>query len=180
MTCYNPHMSEDKPHLQIVGPDFDHTHDEEFAPLPFYPWDERPITVPLDDDEVATALHLAKGDVPAAAVLLKVGSHLVDRRLRRSPTLQRILSEAQSLVLHRAAAEYIRALDSDNDRRREWGAKNLLASRLAQGHPFSPAPPLTQQTNANLTVNTGSRTVTFRWRTDEDDAPIIDNDGAAG
>jgi hypothetical protein len=42
---------------------------EEFVPLPWFPWETRPETLPLDDDEVATALYLANGDLKEAAAL---------------------------------------------------------------------------------------------------------------
>ena len=35
---------------------------DEFVPLPFYGWAERPLSLPLDDDEAATALYLARRD----------------------------------------------------------------------------------------------------------------------
>ena len=62
------------PHLTLVTPTHTQSeHDQEFIPLPFYPWTERPSTLPLDPDECATAIHVAKGDIPkAAAALLKV------------------------------------------------------------------------------------------------------------
>jgi hypothetical protein len=35
----------------------------EFEPLPYFPWDERPTSLPLTHDEAATAIFLAKGDL---------------------------------------------------------------------------------------------------------------------
>jgi hypothetical protein len=63
---------------------------EEFAPLAFYPWDTRPLTVPLDVDECATALFLSRGDINAAAALLKVSATQFKKMVRRHPRLQRL------------------------------------------------------------------------------------------
>ena len=76
------------PHLTLVKPTTTNTttdHDQEFIPLPFYPWSERPSTLPLDPDEAATAIHIAKGDIPAAAALLKVPEFRLNRLIRRTP-----------------------------------------------------------------------------------------------
>ena len=139
---------------------------------------ERPSHLPLDPDEVATAIHFAKGDVPAAAMLLKAPHHRVARLIKASPRLTRILLEHIDLQVSRAASEYIRALDSDQDRRREWAAAKIMASRAAQSHPFAPAPPQPSAAAASLTLAqnaAGGRTLTFRWRTDSDDNPPSDD-----
>lgn len=161
-------MSADKPYLTLVDPNRDASADDEFEPLPHYPWDERPPTLPLDLDECATAIHLTQGDLPAAAALLKVPLHKVNRQILHHPRLARILGEAQSLAVARAAAEYVQALDSPHDRRREWAAKNLLSTRAAAGHPFAPNPQGTSVTLSQTSID-GQRKISFRWRTDADD-----------
>jgi hypothetical protein len=64
---------------------------DEFVPLPYFPWLSRPETLPLDADEAATALYLAKGNPAAAAALLKVSPARLNRVVRRSPRLQRLV-----------------------------------------------------------------------------------------
>ena len=49
--------------------------------------------------------------------------------------------------------------------------------RAAIGHLFSPAPAATTQSNASLSANPQTRTLTFRWRTDADDQPNDDDVG---
>jgi hypothetical protein len=143
----------------------------EYLPLPFYPWDERPPTLPIDADEAATALYLAKGVLQQAAALLKVADMRLRRLVQQSPRLQRIQTEQYGLAVDRSAGKYIEALDAPDARRQEWGAKNILASRAAIGHPFSPAPAQpTQSTTLTLT----DRTITYRWRTDQDPDPNDD------
>jgi hypothetical protein len=166
-------MSNDKPYLTLVDPSSHPEHDEEFAPLPYYPWDERPPTLPIDADEAATAIHLAH-NLPDAAQLLKVPEIRLKRLVRASPRLQRILEESFGLALDRAVAVPIRTLYNPNADQRalEWASTKLLQSRLAMGHPLSPAPPSSVQSNAQVQV-TPTR-ITFRWRTDADDAPDDD------
>lgn len=164
----------DKPYLTLVDPTTtDPAHDEEFAPLPYYPWDERPPTLPLSTEEAATAIHLAHGDIPLAASLLKTPHYRLARLIRASPRLTRIRDESFSLALDHAASIPIRTLfNPDADQRaKEWASTKLLQSRIAAGHPLSPAPPATTQSNAQLTVNQATKTISFRWRTDADDEP---------
>ena len=63
---------------------------DEFLPLPFYGWLERPLDLPIDPDEAATAIYLAHGALNRAAELLKVSPARLNRVVRRSPRLQRL------------------------------------------------------------------------------------------
>lgn len=119
----------DHPHLTLVDPHKMGEHDREFIPLPYYPWESRPETVPLDTDECATAIHIARGHIPRAADLLKVAEFKLARMVRHHPHLARIQSEELELEVHKAAWEYSKALDSDNDRRREWGRARSWRAR---------------------------------------------------
>ena len=150
------------PHLTLVTSTTASEHDQEFIPLPFYPWTQRPDTLPLDPDECATAIHIAKGDIPKAADLLKVPEFRLNRLIRRTPRLQHVLSEANELTTHRAASEYIRALDDPSDRRREWAASKIMASRAAADHPFAPAPAGSTTSN-NVTINQDNKEITIHW-----------------
>lgn len=163
----------DKPYLTLVDPrtTSTHEHDGEFVPLPYYGWLERPATVPLEIEECETAIHLAEGHIPKAASLLKVPQFKLDRMIRRHPRLQRIYEEAARLVGHRSAGEMIDALDSPHDRRREWAATKILASKACRDHPFSPAPAEPSSASIALTQTPTSRTITFRFRNDSDPDP---------
>lgn len=163
----------DKSYLTLVDPRsaHSHEHDSEFIPLPFYPFDERPASMLLELEECETAIHLAEGHIPKAAALLKVPQFKLDRMLRRHPRLQRIYEESCRLVGHRGAGEMIDALDSPNDRRREWAATKILASKACRDHPFSPAPAEPSQASIALTQTPNSRTITFRFRNDSDPDP---------
>jgi hypothetical protein len=167
------------PHLTLVDPHYLSDHDQEFIPLPFYSWDERPITLPLDADECATAIHLAHGELVHAAELLKVPIVRLNRLVRQSPRLQRVLDEALSTALIKARSIPLRTLfNPDADQRAlEWASTKVLQSRLAIGDPLSPAPATSIQANASLQVSAPQRTITFRWRTDADDIPRDDGGG---
>jgi hypothetical protein len=164
-------MDKDHPHLTLVDPHLDRSNDDEFVPLPHYPWDTRPAHLPLDHDECATAIHLAHGELTRAAALLRTPLHRLTRLIKSSPRLQRVHLESFEHALIRAAAVPIDTLfDPASDQRaKEWASTKVLQSRLAQGHPLAPAPPQASQ-SAALTVNPQSRSITFRWRTDADDA----------
>jgi hypothetical protein len=158
-------------HLRLIDPsDTAQGNDDEFVPLPFYPWEERSPTLPIDFDEAATAIHLAHGELNKAAALLKVPLYRLTRLVKQSPRLQRIHQESFETALIRAAAVPIDTLfDPNSDQRaKEWASTKVLQSRLAIGHPLSPAPPASAQ-SASLTVSPAQRSITFRWRTDADD-----------
>jgi hypothetical protein len=69
---------------------------EGLIPLPYYPWISRPQTVPLDEDESATALFLSGGDIDRAAALLKVAPSILKRSIRRSSRLFRLCEDLRA------------------------------------------------------------------------------------
>jgi hypothetical protein len=63
----------------------------EFAPLAWFPWDVRPDSRPLEEDECATALYLSNGHIADAAKLLKADAKLMKRAIGRSAKLRHLL-----------------------------------------------------------------------------------------
>jgi hypothetical protein len=63
---------------------------DEFFPLLYFGLLERPLSLPLDVEEAATALYLAHGDIDKAAARLKVTPARLDRVICRSPQLMRL------------------------------------------------------------------------------------------
>jgi hypothetical protein len=64
---------------------------DEFLPLPFYGWISRPESLPLDDEEIATALFLDQGRLDQAAARLKVDQRRLKKAIRRNAGLRRLL-----------------------------------------------------------------------------------------
>jgi hypothetical protein len=65
---------------------------DEFVTLPWYNWDARPETVPLSEEEAETALFLAQGNIKRAADLLKVTPARLNKSIRKSYGLQRLIA----------------------------------------------------------------------------------------
>jgi hypothetical protein len=63
----------------------------EFVQLPYFPWDTRPSTVPLDPDECATAIYLSDGKLDRAAELLKIDQRQLKKMIRCTPRLRHLL-----------------------------------------------------------------------------------------
>lgn len=156
-------------------------NDNEFLPLPYYPFSERPETIELTQEEAATAIHLAGGHMPKAASLLRVPEVRLKRLLRASPYLQRVLEEEAGLVVDRAYSKYIEALDAEDARRQEWGATKIMQSRAAMGHLFAPA-----SASSTISASTGGSVgeVVFHWRQRVDaidaiEGEVVDGSGEA-
>ena len=57
-----PHPSRSMPAPPTVPPDLGMS----FSPCLFFPYEERPLDLPLDVEECATAIYLKNGDLDAA------------------------------------------------------------------------------------------------------------------
>ena len=163
-------MQDDKPPLRLVGPLGD---PQEFIPLPYYTWTERPSTVPLTYDECATALFLVNGSPHRAALLLKVPLVVLNRAIRNHPRLVPLLDELNQAVVTRARSVAIDTLfDPEADARRlEWASTKILSSKIAQSDPFAPA-----GSSPTLTINNDNRELVFHWRTEP--LPLQDDSAA--
>jgi hypothetical protein len=69
---------------------------DEFLPLPYFPWESRPETLPLDADEIATSLFLANGHLGKAAGLLKVSEMRLNRSIRGKQNLLRLIERLKA------------------------------------------------------------------------------------
>ena len=112
---------------------------------------------------------------PAPPSFSRFPSFVSTVRSALPPGLLVFLPSLTKAVAAKAAAEPIHAIfdDASDDRRREWASSTkILQSRMARGHPFSPAPPEPAAGVTNsLTLASGPKTVTFRWRTAADRDP---------
>ena len=66
----------------------------EFLPLPFFPQENRPG--PIDLEDAATALFLSNGDINRAAERLRVTPARLNKCIRKSPRLTRLQARLTS------------------------------------------------------------------------------------
>ena len=133
--------------------------DNEFLPLPYYPWDRRPSYSSLDDEEVATALYLAEGEFEIAARHLRVDPLRLIRAVNRSERLRRLHAELASLLNDKVLREYKRAFESQDDRRREWAASKVSQTKQFQAHPLAP----NSNVPAAVTLANGPGKIIISW-----------------
>jgi hypothetical protein len=133
--------------------------DNEFLPLPYYPWEKRPSHQRIEEDEAATALYLAEGVIADAAHRLRCEPLRLTRAISRSMKLRKLHEELVSLLNDKVHQEYLKAFLSDDDRRREWAAAKLVQTKQFQSHPLAP------NTNVPvpLAVNGGPARIVISW-----------------
>jgi hypothetical protein len=93
----------------------------------------------LDLAHVSRTLAKHYGDICAAARELKVSGPDLKRLTWARPHLLDEAHDEMDVVVAVAWGELIRALDSDNPRRREWAAEKVLSSWVARNSPYAPA-----------------------------------------
>lgn len=120
--------------------------DEEFLPLPFFPYEERPAHVPVDVEEAATALYLDKGVVGDAAQRLRIPELKLQRIIDRSPRLTRLHKELVALLNDKVLKQVITAFDDPENRRKEWAAAQVIRSDSFKSHPLAPSRDSSQPT----------------------------------
>ena len=158
----------DTPHLKLVDGSAVSDLDAEFVPLPYYSWETRPSHLPLDVEEVATALYLAGGLIARAAERLKCEPLKVVRAIARSARLQRLHQELASLLNDKVHEEYLKAFEATDDRRREWAASKLSQTNQFQNHPLAPY----NSAPAQLANASGPMRIVISW--EEAAGPLIE------
>ena len=143
--------------------------EDEFLPLPYYPYDRRPSVIPIDPEEAATALYLAEGEIAIAAQTLKVEPLRLMRVIRRSPRLTRLHAELVSLLNDKVHHEYKRAFGDDDDRRREWAASKVSQTKQFQDHPLAP----NSQASSLSISPSGPTRIVISWDNDPSDSPPV-------
>ena len=108
------------------------------------------------------------GDISAAARELKVSGPDLNRLTWSKPHLLDDAHEEMEVVVARAWGELIKALDSDDWRRKMWASDKIMSSWLARDHPLAPARRRSAATDVSVQ---SKKTVdyTFRWRNSDDD-----------
>jgi hypothetical protein len=78
-----------------------------YLPLPCsYPWDSRPNSSPLDVEEIATALFVQNGDIAKAAERLRVKPNRLQRTIRKSERLTRLVARLTAPEQERTKHRY--------------------------------------------------------------------------
>jgi hypothetical protein len=93
----------------------------------------------LDMAHVAQVLTKHRAYFPAAARELGVSPEDLKRLTWARTHLLDQAHEEMELIVSRAWGELIRALYSDDPRRRMWASDKILSSWMAQGSPMAPA-----------------------------------------
>lgn len=120
----------------------------DLVPLPHFPWDKRPDSIPLDREEVRTAIWMADGNVTAAAKLVKINPSRLRHFIRSSEYLSREMEEAAERLIDKAE-DVVRDALSDSDpsradpmarfvlnsigKRRGWGTAGSTVKIDSQG-----------------------------------------------
>lgn len=104
----------------------------DLKPLPTTPYDERPDSVPLDVEEVRTALWIFKGNVTEAAARLKVTSLRLRNFIRGSARLTAELRECNDQLVDIAREVVAEALTSEDDSRKDTMARFVLTNLGAE------------------------------------------------
>ena len=160
-------MTDPRDYLKLVdSPANSLGDDAEFLPLPYYPWERRPSYLPLDVEEVATALYLTAGLIGQAAERLKTEPLKVVRAISRSARLTRLHQELAALLNDKVHEEYVKAFSSEDDRRREWASSKVSQTKGFQVHPLAPNTNVSQ----GLPVgSSGPTRIIISW---EDPSPL--------
>jgi hypothetical protein len=115
--------------------------------------------------KVVRALERSFGQIPAAARELGISMPDLRRLVSARPALLEEALEELELAVIMAQGVLIAALYSDDLRRQMWASDKIMSSWLARDHPLAPA-----RRGAGVDASAGlPRTLTFRWRTSEDD-----------
>lgn len=150
---------------------------QDLVPLPTQPWDERPEDIPLDIEEVRTALWRHRGNISDAARVLKVKSGRLRNFVKKSPYLSREQEEAREMLADLAESVAYEALTDEDPARKDSMARFVLNSRIGRERGYG--------TGAGASVNikgpSGSRLV-ISWEDGSevsgngDDAKVIDQE----
>lgn len=138
----------------------------DLAPLPSQPWFTRPDDLPLDPDEVRTALWIQSGVIVDAANMLKVPSKRLRAFIEASEFLTRERKEAEESIKDIAESNVLDALTDGSDSGRRDTMSRWFLERKAKDRGYTTA------SGPGKNGRLGGRVVVL-WE-DEDTGPMIE------
>lgn len=109
---------------------------ENLLPLPTMPYDARPVELPLDVEECRTAIWRCRGNLSAAAVLLKVKSARLRKFVQNSPRLLDEVKEAQEQLVDIAEDVAYEALTDEEDAGRRDQMARFVMTNLGKSRGY--------------------------------------------
>jgi hypothetical protein len=129
----------------------------DLQPIPTQPWDERPDSLPLQVEEVRTALWLESGSIPKAAIRLKVASHRLRRFVSNSPRLIAEQNEAREQLVDKAEENIKEALWDPIDSGRRDSMSKYVASSLGRLRGYGTGP------GKQININSEGGNILIQW-----------------
>lgn len=145
------------------------TAPSDLVPLPTSPWDVRPAELPLEVEEVRTALWRTRGNVSKAAELVKVSSQRLRTFVDKSEYLQRERDEAKEQMLDQAEDNVYEALTDHQDPGRKDSMTRFVLSQVGQSRGYG-----TKTGGVNVSTPGGGKgRITITW--DDGEAIVGDS-----
>jgi hypothetical protein len=138
----------------------------DLQPIPTQPWSERPDSLPLQIEEVRTALWLESGSIPKAAIRLKVTSHRLRRFISNSPRLLAEQNEAREQLADKAEENVKEALFDDKDAARRDSMSKYVLSSLGRLRGYGTGP------GKQININSEGGNILIQWA----DGTSVSND----
>lgn len=139
------------------------------------PWKERPEELPLDVEEVRTALWMESGNVTKAAATLRTTSLRLRNFIRRSPRLTEELNECQQQLVDIGIDNVYDALVDSEDKGRRDTMSRFVLQTLGKERGFG-----TSSAKIDLRLPKGKVSISWSDGTSisagEDDAKVIEHE----
>jgi len=121
------------------------------------PYAERPLELPLDVEEVRTAIWMASGNISEAAKVLKVTSIRLRNFVKKSPYLSAEMQEAADRLVDIAEANVAEALGDPLDPSRRDTMSRFVLTNIGKHRGWGTGSP-------NVTVkNSAGGTIVVQW-----------------
>lgn len=149
----------------------------DLIPLPTMPYDERPDALPLDIEECRTALWMVRGNIKAAADILKIPPKRLRKYVKDSPRLSAEVEEAREQLLDVAEDVVFEALNDTADTGRQDAMARFTLLNLGGSRGYG------QKGSAGINLNLPKGKISISWEdgtslTGEDNEKVIEHEAA--